>query len=268
MKKRACASLIFLFLVSPVRAQFDEPAPAKTERISLEVTKEDLQTLSEARKSKSEDQVLKAASRILGKDEKNLAALNTLAVYYYEADKPGLSKIILNRALESHPNVPALHNNMGVVYLKEGKQRQAIASFRKSLELKADYSVGATNLASIYLDYKDYSRALSPFEEAYKSVKKSLDQGEEYAVLVANNYAVALTGIGELKKAESVYEEILKANSKNSTVLLNYAILLVERLNNPQAAASVLNKLKFVSDNREVLKRVEELEKKANSVEQ
>jgi Tfp pilus assembly protein PilF len=274
--RRALEAFILLaaiglwFAPLQVRAQFDEEGGAAAETApapsapALEVTSEDMKRLSAAREQKSESAMLDAVSRILGKDSKNLPALNALAVFYFEADKPGLSKIILNRALADHPNVPALYNNLGIVYLKEEDQRQAIASFRKSLQLKSDYAQGSANLASIYLEYKDYSRALSPLEDAYRATKSGLDKGEVLAVEFANNYAVALAGVGEAEKAEDVYENIVKGNSKNTTVLLNYAILLVERLNKPKPAMAIISKIKFVSDDREVLRRVEELEKKAS----
>lgn len=256
-------------------AQFDDGPESFSEdsevsvssRKELEVTSDDIKRLSAAKESKSEENMLQAVSRILGKDPKNLQALNTLAVFYFENDKPGLAKIILTRALADHPNVPTLHNNLGIIFLKENKQRLALASFRKSLELKSNYSAGAANLASIYLEYKDYSRAIEPLEDAYKSTRSLLDKGEGYSVEFANNYAVALAGLGELDKAEDIYSDIIEKNSRNTTVLLNYAILLVERLNKSKEAMSIINKIKFVSDDRQVLRRVEELEKKATSKE-
>lgn len=260
-----------IFVSTNAMGQFDdEPAVSQpqTQTASLAITQEDLQRLKSALDSKDEDTVLAAASRILGKDSKHLLTLNALAVFYFETNKLGLAKIILNRAIADHPNVPALHNNLGIIYLREGNQRHAISAFRKSLELKSDYAVGATNLASIYLEYEDYSRALAPMEESYRVSKSALDKGEAFAVEIANNYALALTGMKEFKKAEKIYEQILASNSKNTDVLLNYAILQVERLNNPKAATSVISKIKFIADDRETLQRVEELEKKMKTLEQ
>lgn len=263
--------LCALVVASPIaQAQFDDPPVQQSavESRSLNVSSDDLKQLSSALATKNEDTVLGVSSRILGKNPKHLPTLNALGVFYFENKKPGLAKIFLNRALADYKNEPALHNNLGVIYLSEGKQRQAIAAFRRSLELKSNYTVGATNLASIYLEYEDYTRALAPLEDSYKTSKSSLDKGEAFAVEIANNYAMALAGIGEHKKSEKVYEEILKSNSSNTTVLLNYAILLIERLNNPKAAISVISKIKFVANDRETLNKVDELEKKMSTVEQ
>lgn len=277
MTKTAMIMLLVLF-ASLARAQFDdteeaqEPTTGTSAEVKLkpqvrQVTSDELKALAQAFKSKSEEQLLSAAAKILGKDANNLQALNTLGVYYFETGKPGLAKIIINRALTAHPNIPALHNNLGIIFLQEGKQRQAIASFKRSLQIQTDYQTGATNLASIYLEYQDYTKALDPLEDAYKSSKSARDKGDVAAIEIANNYAVALAGTGDLKQAERVFEGLEKADTKNWKVLLNYSILLVERLNSKKKGAAVLNKLKFVSDDSQVLSRVQALEEKLKTLE-
>lgn len=231
----------------------------------FEIDSKDLQALKEVRTNKSEESLIRAASRVLGVDSKNLAALNTLGVFYFEQGKYGLSRMILLRALQAHNNEPALHNNLGVVYLAEGKQRQGLAEFRKALEIKGDYRIAAANLGAILLEYKDFERALRPLEAGYKATRSELKSGTNYAMEVANNYAIALTGAGQFDDAKSVYDEIIAGSTRNPTVLLNYAILLVEKLKNYKEGAKLLSRIKFAVDDGKVLKRVEELEAKINS---
>ncbi|MGE0762527.1 MAG: tetratricopeptide repeat protein [Bdellovibrionales bacterium] len=236
-----------------------------SEPSKLEVDSKDLKALAEARANKSEEALVRAASRVLGADSKNLIALNTLGVFYFEQGKYGLARIIFLRALRDHNQTPALHNNLGIVYLAEGKQRQALAEFRKALEIKSDYRVSAANLGSIFLEYKDFERALKPLESGYKATRSELKSGTPYAMEVANNYAIALTGAGQFDAAKDVYDEIVAGSTRNPTVLLNYAILLVEKLKNYKEGSKLLSRIKFAVDDPKVLKRVEELDYKAST---
>lgn len=248
----------------------DEPgseAPAKNDKVEVTTSPGRVDSamekqLSEARKSKSEAAIVKAVSQILAVDPKHLEALNTLAVFYFETKRLGLAKIILRRALRDHGDEPALHNNLGIIYLTENEPRLALESFRKSVSLKGSYRIGATNLAAIYLEHGDYKRSLSPLEDSYKATKSDLGRGADYAVDIANNYAVALMGTGENSRAEDVFEAIAKSDTRNPKPYLNYAILLTDVLKKKKDALRVISKLKFMSEDREILKQVQELEKR------
>lgn len=266
---------LILYLVSlslNLTAQFEDEfendrpeVKSSSEPARTEVDSRDLKALFEAKSSKSEEALVRAASRILGIDSKNKFALNALGVHYFEQGKYGLSRLILSRALKDHEQEPALHNNLGIVYLAENKQRLALASFRRALELKSDYKLAAGNLGSIFLEYKDFERALKPLESGYRATRAELKSGTPYAMEVANNYAIALTGAGKFKEAQEIYEEIISGSSKNAVVLLNYAILLIEKLNEYKEGSKLISKIKFASEDSRVLKRAEELEAKVAS---
>jgi hypothetical protein len=78
--------------------------------------------------------------------------------------------------------------------------------------------------------------------------------------------AVALSAQNQGSKARDIYEEIMRGDSRNVTVLLNYAILLVERLKVKDEALKVISKIKFIADNHKAIRQAEELEKKAKSL--
>lgn len=237
-----------------------EEAPSRAQ-----ISQADYKALSEARAAKSENALVTAASRILGLDAKDAQALNALGVFYFEQGKTGLAKIIFTRALQDHGDNPALHNNLGIVYLADGKQRLAISEFKKAMDLKSDYKIGAANLGSIYLEYKDYERAIDPLASGFKATRSDLKSGNEHAVDVANNYAVALAGLGKFSDSKDVYEDIAAGSSRNPTVLLNYAILLVEKLKNYKEGSKLLSRIKFAIDDPKVLKKVEALEAKISA---
>lgn len=218
---------------------------------------------------KSESGLVNAASQLLAKDSNNLHALNLLGVFYFEGQKYGLAKIIFNRAILAHPNEPALHNNLGVTFLAEGNMRKAIAEFKKSLEIKNDYRVGATNLGSIYLEYRDYSRSVAPLEAGYKIIEAELKKNSvtPAAIQVASNYAVALAAQEQYDKARSIYKQIIEVSPRNVPILMNYAILLVDRMKNYSDAKEILSKLKFVTDDPAENRRIEELENRVRGAE-
>ena len=212
--------------------------------------------------TKNESAIIEAAARILGRNPDHLETLNALGVYYFQTKKFGLAKIFFKRALNQNKEEPAIYNNLGIVYLAEGDLKLAIDSFKKSLAARSGYSVGATNLSSIYLKYLDYKRSISPLEDAYRSIRSDLRRGTNDSVEIANNYAVALMGINENDKARKIFEEISSAGVRNPVPYLNQAILLVEVLKKKSDALRVLSKLKFMTNDSTVLRKVAELEKK------
>ena len=213
-------------------------------------------------KAKDEHMMVEAVAKVLGKDQNDLKALNALACFYIQDGKLGMGRILLSRALKTTPEEPGLHNNMGVIHLTEGKQRLAIGSFRKSTEIKSGYPIGSANLGSIFVEYKDYGKATSLLQEGYSSVRGDLRRG--VGLDVANNYALALSGSGENDKAKSIFLDILKTETQNTTALLNYTILLIYRMKDKKEGEKMLNRLKFLVEDATTRSRVDELEKALN----
>lgn len=220
----------------------------------------------EARKEKNESKLISAASEVLNIDQNDLYSLNSLGLFYFGQKQYGLAKIIINRAIKSHPNEPALLNNLAIIFLAEGEMKKALDAFSSSKSIESTYPVSATNLGSIYLEYKDYSRALGPLKIGYEITRSDLKQAKEYAIEVANNYALALLGVGETKRALKIFKEILDHNSRNAVVLLNYSILLVEYKKDKSEALDTLSKLKFIAEDQDILDRLKELEKRAYEI--
>lgn len=227
--------------------------------VSSDSRDDKIRAMADARKSNNEAELLKAAGELLGTDQDNLQALNTMGLYYFDHGKWGLAKIIFNRALKAHADSPALHNNLGIVYLAEGNQRKAITSFRKATEGNMGYRIGSANLGAIYLEYKDYGRAVGPLEAGFRTVKGEMKNGG-VAHEVANNYALALGGTGNVKKARSIFEELFENNPRNPSILLNYAILLINKLDDAKEAKAVISKVKFMTDDASILQKVGQLE--------
>jgi tetratricopeptide (TPR) repeat protein len=220
---------------------------------------DEIKKLKEASSNHDESGVLQSATHILGEDPKNLAALNALAVHYYNQGKYGMSKILILRALNDHQNSATLYNNLGVIYLSENKQRQAMGYFRKALELQPKYAYASSNLGAICLEYKDYNKAASILESGYNAVKSDLRRGS-YSMDVASNYAQALSGAGQSEAAQKIFKKLIDIDEQNPALLYNYAVLLVARMKNKDEGEKIIARLKFIADDP-TLKKVQDLEK-------
>lgn len=231
----------------------------ESEKSSFAISDDEISKLQEAQKTKSEAAIIRIASDILSHDADNLQALNALGVFYFENKKYGLAKIIFKRALQKHKNISSLYNNLGVIYVEEDDLQLAMNAFKQSIELKAGNTLAAVNLSSIYLKYKDYQRVVPVLEEAYKAMRSDLRRGHVEAVEIANNYAIALMGTGENDMADEAFEMVYKSNSKNYLPYLNYLIFIVEVQKNKKDANRVISKLKSIIQDREVLRKAQDL---------
>jgi Flp pilus assembly protein TadD len=228
---------------------------------------DELKAMKKAFDEKNESALVPAAAEVLGKDSKNLLALNLLAVHYFNKGEIGLAKILINRALVDHQDEPALYNNLGVIYLAENRMRLAIGSFRRALELKKSYSYAAANLGAIFLEYKDYKKAAPALENAYEALRSDLQRGSKITKGIAQNYAIALGATGSADDAKSIYKDLMKIDDQNVSVVLNYAILLVEKLKDKDEGQKMVARLKFIADDGLTQKRIAELESDLSSLE-
>jgi Flp pilus assembly protein TadD len=207
---------------------------------------------------KDETQLLREAAKFLSKNPKDLITLNAMAMHYYDKKKPDLAKLILAKALKIYPNSPTVHNNLGLIYLKENRTIEAIAEFRRAQELDPGHPESAANLGSLLVKYRNYPAAVALLQKSYRSMDKDL--------IVANNYAVALMGVKQFKQAEEVLDGAKAADSNNATVLLNYAILLVEHLKSKKPGLKIVNKIRFLSQDEDILRKAQRLADKAEAI--
>ncbi len=212
--------------------------------------------------AKDEDMVVKEVSKMLSVNPKDLNALNALGYFYFTEGKSKMAKIIYQRALKNHEKEPGLYNNIGVIYLVEGDIRKAIFYFKRAIEIKDSYENASLNLGSIFSTYKDYGRALAPLESGYEKMKSGLGRRNESAIGVSNNYAVALMGTGQNKQAEKIFKKALDSGVRDASLLYNYAILLIDILKERGDAYRILSKVKFNTNNPNLLRKVSELEKR------
>ena len=165
--------------------------------------------------------------------------------------------MLFSKAIAASPKNASLQNNLGVVQWAQGETRDAVKSFRKALQINGQDGNAAANAGLIYLQDKDYSKAVVALEIAYQSGLR------DHRLL--NNYAIALTAQGKLNQAEGHYKNILKENSNKSDYLFNYSVLLIDKMEKYQDGLDNINRLKFVGGPAEVRNRIIALENKAKA---
>ncbi|UYL08992.1 tetratricopeptide repeat protein [Bdellovibrio sp. SKB1291214] len=236
------------------KAKRDEPAP---EVKAAPVASSQYSNLNAAIKSQSDEGIYRAATDILAQNGNDPRALNALAMYHYKKGRFDLSKYLLSKGIAANPGAAELYSNLGVVYMSQNERREAIKSFKKALSVNAMEPVASANVGSIYVQEKDYKKGLLALEMAYsKGVRDPR---------VLNNYAIALTATGSYEKAADLYKKVVKEDSNNREAMLNYAILLVDKMEKYKDGLEVISRLKFVGGPTGSSNRINALENKAKA---
>lgn len=213
--------------------------------------------LNEAIKLQNDERIYQTSTQILAQAGNDAKALNALAMYHYKRGRYDLCRYLLKKAIAGNPKMAELHSNLGVVQLAQGEKRDAIKSFRKALEINRDEAVAAANVGAIYVQEKDYGKALVVLETAYRKGVRD--------PRVLNNYAVALAAHRKFEKAEDLYKTVLKDGNNNKEALFNYAVLLVDNMGKFQEGLEIINRLKFVGGPADTRNRIIALENKAKA---
>jgi len=236
------------------------------DRFSDRLSKDEFKALKFALDSGSEDKTVEEASLLLGADPTQLEPLMALATIHFEKKEYGLSELILSRAFKDHSSEPAILHNLGIVALKKGEPREALVSFEQAAKMNSGYAPSAQSLGAIYVENFDYQRAFDVLDPLLKDKVGQLKKGDRSLIQLANAYAVASANVGKEKEALKIYDKVLEVDGQNVSVLLNKAILLAERIKRKADATEVLNKLKFLTDDKEMQQKINELEARVSQL--
>ncbi|MBY0316191.1 MAG: tetratricopeptide repeat protein [Bdellovibrionales bacterium] len=220
-------------------------APA-TPTGSLDGPKRAPSELSKALSDKNYNEMFKIASDMLLVNPNDPQALNALAIYHIQKSEWGAARLLLERAIEKNKDMAGLHNNLGVIALKEDNLESALAHFKTAYEKDSRNGNVNNNLGSIYVKYLDYGKAQGMIESAYSSSPES--------VSVTNNYAIIQRYTGNYEKAAELYKKNLAKESRNVSTMINYAILLIDYMKKYDEGERILNKLEFLESNDPAVK--------------
>ena len=133
------------------------------------------------------------------------------------------------RALELKADCAAVHHNLGVAFKDRAKLDQAVACFRRALELRPDYAEAHVSLGVALYDQ-------GKLDEAIASYRRALELKPDYAE-VHGNLGSALEEIGDLQGAEDSFRAALRHNSRFAFAHYKLAELLGGKLPETDLAA-------------------------------
>lgn len=116
------------------------------------------------RLAKRYDQAVATVRKLLSRTKDNADAYKNLALIAYDQEQLRLAEFIGANAKKLDAKDPGVLNNLGLVYVKLGDRRGALAQFRKAVELDADFAPGHANIGALALSYRDYDGAAAAFE--------------------------------------------------------------------------------------------------------
>ncbi len=94
------------------------------------------------------------------------------------------------------------HFNVGQVYLDQGLYDQALAAFKKSVEITPGYSLAYNSMGRTYL-------AMNNLEDAVKVLKKAVEYAPNYAIAFFNLAEVYLR-MGQREKARENFKKVIE----------------------------------------------------------
>lgn len=116
-------------------------------------------------------------------------------------------EILWKKTIETSPNFSIAYNNLGMLYLNQNRNKEALNLFVKAIELKEDYAIAYNNLGMIYLGEDNYGEALKMFMKAIE---------------LESNYPVPYNNIGIIYKKMGNYSLAVKYYKKAISLKSDY----------------------------------------------
>jgi tetratricopeptide (TPR) repeat protein len=130
------------------------------------------------------DDAIQVARKALKRDERYVPAMLSLVKANQRAGKVELADSILDQALAVDTNVAQLHYLKGKRLLEDQRLAEALAEFRKAVELDGDFAEARMELGLRLLAGANYAEALSQFQAverlAPRLVEVQLALGDAY----------------------------------------------------------------------------------------
>ena len=184
-------------------------------------------TIGILRKMDRHDEAIREAKSALAKDANNIDVYNNLGLVYIDQGKPDLAQFIYQKALntiDGADNNATIHANLGRTFLAKDSPWDAKAELERALELDPDLVAAMVYLSHLALDDHDWERAADLLERAAKVEPNSAD--------IQMNLGIAYRGLGQYELSKKAYEEALRLNPEDPSPYINIAVLLGEHESN------------------------------------
>jgi arylsulfatase A-like enzyme/tetratricopeptide (TPR) repeat protein len=138
---------------------------------------------------------------------------------------------MLTQVVKADPKVIDAWFSLGNLYFKEGRYRESIAHFRKTLELKPDYDIAVINMAHAFRRLGDDAAAMAGYERYLQ-----LDPRDAY---VRYQVGEVFLDRGDIDRAEQVFKQALELDPKVASAT-NALGVIAYRRGDPVAAEKLI----------------------------
>jgi Flp pilus assembly protein TadD len=159
-----------------------------------------------------------AIEAVLPRCPGNAQAYALLGVSLDEQNRYGEAHRAFLHAISLNPTWAPFHNNLAVSYMHAGDRTAAMAEFRKVLSLDPNNRIAAINLATYYVEQKEFSRALQ-----YLKVAKAEASGDPDLLMLLIR---AYLGAGSVPEASRTAEEFSSV-ARNNAAKLHFSLGLL-----------------------------------------
>lgn len=232
--------------------------PTKSEKqASKKIETNGQNSLIDAIKSGSDEVIYKSATQALVTNSSDTKALMAMGMYHYRKNRPLMALYFYSKITALKNSTSELYNNIGLAHLSLKDTKEAIRSFRKAFEINPQDLNAAGNLSSLYLQFKDYSKAYIILDSAMKKGTKD--------VRLLTNFAIANAAKGKIEQAESLYQDVFRQNQNYKEGLYNFAVLQIHYQKKYKEGLETISKLKFLGPGENMKSNIFALEKRANA---
>ncbi len=173
------------------------------------------------------------AKSALKVNSKAIEVYNQLALVYIDTGQTDLAKFMCYKAMEAVEGADQnaqLQSNFGQIYLKDGYPGDAIAAFRRALDIDPNQLSSLQFLAGYYLDNRNYSDAIPLLERIVGLVPE--------AGGARTNLGIAYRGDGRFEDAIKAYNEALRLDPGAAEPHRNLAVLYSDYMKAYDAAVN------------------------------
>jgi len=163
----------------------------------------------------------KTGHHLLARAPSNVEAYKNMTLIYYDQGKYEMAELLcinagkmLEKQREKDKSVkddPGIFTNLGMIYMKMGKVREALTQFGKALQVDPDSRDALINTGAIAHRYRDYARAIASYDRVLK-----LQPGNPIAL---KGMAYAYFGSGNADKAIEFFQKVQQADPKDLKVI-------------------------------------------------
>ncbi|MDF1744045.1 MAG: tetratricopeptide repeat protein [Gimesia sp.] len=206
---------------------------------------EELKTALTHHQSGKLDQAEQIYQQILESDALQWEALYYLGTLQLQRGELDTSIANFLKVVQMRPEMPDVHNNLGVAYYALGKSQEARQSFERAIQIHPHYESAYFNLGSLLESRGVLTEAASCFQKSYELSKNNLETYEKWADV--------LKLMGELEQAERIYRELLEKTSADFNLSMKLAYVLVLQRQYSEAIQLYESELESNPDHYQIL---------------